>query len=171
MFGEPVPGFEPALLNPIAIQMSVMRSSLSIDSTPLVPLEQEAQHVRDYLEIEHVRFGDRLRYEIRIPDEASTTLVPRLAVQTIVENSVKYAVSAQREGASISVSAERASGRLRLAATDDRPGCGNAAIPDGHGLALIRARLTLLYNGDATLSIDTRQGQTTVAMDRPATNV
>ena len=150
---------------------SLMRSSLSADSTPLVTLEQEAQHVRDYLDIEQVRFGDRLRYDIRIADEAKAALVPRLAVQTVVENSVKYAVSARREGASISVSAERANGRLRLAVTDDGPGFGNAAIPDGHGLALIRARLTLLYNGDATLSIDTREGQTTVAMDLPATDV
>ena len=149
---------------------SLMRSSLSADSTPLVTLEQEAQHVRDYLEIEQVRFGDRLRYDIRIADEAKAALVPRLAVQTMVENSVKYAVSAQREGASICVSAARTNGRLHLAVTDDGPGFDHAAIPDGHGLALIRARLTLLYNGDATLSIDRRDGQTTVAMDLPAAN-
>jgi signal transduction histidine kinase len=149
---------------------SLMRSSLSTDSTPLVRLEQEAQHVRDYLEIEQVRFGERLRYDIRIADEAKAALVPRLAVQTVVENSVKYAVSAQRDGASICVSAERTNGRLRLAVTDDGPGFDEAAVPDGHGLALIRARLTLLYNGDATLSIDTREGRTTVAMDLPAAN-
>ena len=150
---------------------SLMRSSLSVDSTPLVPLEQEAKHVRDYLEIEHVRFGDRLRYEIRIPDEASTALGPRLAVQTIVENSVKYAVSAQRDGASILVSAQRANGRMHLEVADDGPGFDAAAIPDGHGLALIRARLARLYSGDATLSVRSQAGRTTVSMDLPATDV
>ena len=149
---------------------SLMRSSLSVDATPLVPLEQEAQHVRDYLEIEHVRFGDRLRYEIRIPDEASTALVPRLAVQTIVENSVKYAVSVQRDGASILVTAQRANGRMQLEVADDGPGFDAAAIPDGHGLALIRARLARLYSGDATLSVRSQAGRTTVSMDLPATD-
>ena len=150
---------------------SLMRSSLSADSSPLVPLEQEAQHVRDYLEIEHVRFGDRLRFDIRIAEDAKAALVPRLAVQTIVENSVKYAVSAQRDGASIGVTAVRSNGRLHLAVNDDGPGFDGAAIPDGHGLALIRARLTRLYDGDARLSIDSREGSTTVAMDLPAVDV
>jgi two-component system LytT family sensor kinase len=135
-----------------------------------VPLEQEAKHVRDYLEIEHVRFGDRLRFEIRIPDEANTTLVPRLAVQTIVENSVKYAVSVQRDGASILVTAHRANGRMHLEVADDGPGFDAAAIPDGHGLALIRARLARLYSGDATLSVRSQAGRTTVSMDLPATD-
>ena len=150
---------------------SLMRSSLSADSSPLVPLEQEVQHVRDYLEIEHVRFGDRLRFDIRIAEDAKAALVPRLAVQTLVENSVKYAVSAQRDGASIGVTAARSNGRLHLAVNDDGPGFDGASVPDGHGLALIRSRLTLLYDGDATLSIESRKGGTTVAMDLPAVDV
>ncbi|MGH9240816.1 MAG: sensor histidine kinase [Vicinamibacterales bacterium] len=150
---------------------SLMRSSLSADSTPLVTLEQETQHVRDYLEIEHVRFGSRLRFDICIASDAKPALVPRLALQTIVENSVKYAVSTRREGARIHVTAERLNGRLRIAVTDDGPGFDGAAIADGHGLALIRARLVLLYDGNATLSIDSRDGCTTVAMDLPTSNV
>ena len=147
---------------------SLMRSALNVDSTPLVPLEQEAQNVRDYLEIEHVRFGRRLRYDIRISDEALAVLVPRLAVQTVVENSVKYAVSVQPDGASLCVSAERANGRVRLEITDDGPGFDATALPDGHGLALIRARLALLYGENATLSVTSQPGHTTVAMDLPA---
>jgi sensor histidine kinase YesM len=146
---------------------SLMRSALNADETPLVALEQEAQSVRDYLEIEHVRFGERLRYDIEIAEEARTALVPRLAVQTVVENSVKYAVSPQREGATIRVSAERHDGRVHLQVVDDGPGFDVSTVTDGHGLALLRARLTLLYNGDASLSIDSRAGQTTVAMDLP----
>ena len=139
-------------------------------STPLVPLEQEIQNVRDYLEIEHVRFGNRLRYEIRVAEDAAATLVPRLAVQTVVENSVKYAVSAQRDGASISITARREHGRLRLEVADDGPGFDIAAIQDGHGLALIRARLALLFKDNATLSVQSTAGQTTVTMDLPASD-
>ena len=147
---------------------SLMRSSLSANATPLVALEQEAQNVRDYLDIEQVRFGDRLRYEIRIADSARTTLVPRLAVQTLVENSVKYAVSARREGASISIDGQRANGRVRLEVTDDGPGFDTAAIGDGHGLSLLRARLDLLYGGNASLAVQSQPGRTIVVMDLPS---
>jgi hypothetical protein len=61
---------------------SLMRSSLDQSSTPLVPLDQEIQNVRDSLEIEHVRFGDRLRYDIRVDEAAGRAVVPRLALQT-----------------------------------------------------------------------------------------
>ena len=146
---------------------SLMRSSLSTDSTPLVPLEQEAQSVRDYLEIEQVRFGPRLRYDIQIAADASQAAVPRLSVQTVVENSVKYAVSVRPGGASITVSGCRENGRLHLTVTDDGPGFDVTAIPDGHGLALIRARLALLYKDDATLTIHRQDGRTSVAMNLP----
>ena len=70
---------------------SLLRSSLD-QRTPLVPLEEELRTVRNYLEIERVRFGDRLRYDISSDRTAADVHVPRLAVQTLVENSIKYAV-------------------------------------------------------------------------------
>jgi signal transduction histidine kinase len=149
---------------------SLMRSSLDQRSQPLVPLGQEVQNVRDYLEIEHVRFGDRLRYDIEVGSTAAGVLVPRLALQTIVENSVKYAVSARRDGASVRISAQRTNGRLRVEVVDDGPGFSTARTPDGHGLALIRARLSMLYGDGASLSVTSRPGQTTVALDIPASD-
>ena len=150
---------------------SLMRSSLNQSSTPLVPLEQELQSVRDYLEIEHVRFGDRLRFDIEVANEARDVLVPRLALQTVVENSVKYAVSARREGASVTITGQRANGRLRVEVTDDGPGFNSSTIPDGHGLALIRARLSMLYGERASLTVSSQHGRTTVAMDIPTADV
>jgi signal transduction histidine kinase len=149
---------------------SLMRSSLDQSATPLVPLDQEIQNVRDYLEIEHVRFGDRLRYDIHVDESAGRAVVPRLALQTLVENSVKYAVSPRRAGASVTVTAARSNGRLRIAVLDDGPGFDEAKIPDGHGLALIRGRLDMLYGKDATLSISAAHGRTIVVMDVPATD-
>jgi LytS/YehU family sensor histidine kinase len=150
---------------------SLMRSSLDQSSTPLVPLEQEIRSVRDYLEIEHVRFGNRLRYDIQVNGDAARLLVPRLALQTVVENSVKYAVSARREGASVSITGQRADGRLRVEVTDDGPGFNASTIPDGHGLALIRARLSMLYGDQAALTVSSQRGRTTVAMDIPVSDV
>jgi signal transduction histidine kinase len=147
---------------------SLMRSSLVVDSAPLVSLEQEAQHVRDYLEIEQVRFGNRLRYGIRIAADAQTALVPRFALQTLVENSVKYAVAARRDGASVTVGGQRMNGRVHLEVTDDGPGFDVASIGDGHGLESLRTRLALLYHGDAELRVESHAGRTTVSVDLPS---
>jgi two-component system sensor histidine kinase AlgZ len=147
---------------------SLMRSSLEAGSTALVPLAQEVQSIRDYLEIEHVRFGDRLRYEIRIANDAACALVPRLSLQTVVENSAKYAVSPRRDGASVSIVARREGDRVRVEVTDDGPGFDEGAMPEGHGLALIRDRLELLYGKDATLSVSSRPGQTIIGIVVPA---
>ena len=76
---------------------SLLRSSLDSTATPLVTLEQELRVVRAYLDIERVRFGDRLRYDVA-PRWGAAATVPRMALQTLVENSVKYAVSPRREG-------------------------------------------------------------------------
>ena len=86
---------------------SLLRSSLDTAATPLVPLEHELKIVTDYLGIERVRFGDRLRYDIEVDGGLEGVAVPRLSLQTLVENSVKYAVSPSRSGAMIQVRARR----------------------------------------------------------------
>ena len=73
--------------------------SLDTAATPMVPLEHELKIVTDYLGIERVRFGDRLRYDIEVDGGLEDVAVPRLSLQTLVENSVKYAVSPSRSGA------------------------------------------------------------------------
>ena len=109
---------------------ALLRSSLDSAST-LVPLADELNVVRAYLDIERVRFGDRLRYEVRTEGDAGQIRVPRLAVQTLVENSVKYAVAPSRHGASIEVCAAVTNGHLRIDVIDDGPGffssCSNAS--------------------------------------------
>ena len=131
-----------------------------------MPLDEELRTVRNYLEIERVRFGDRLRYEIAADRTAGGAPVPRLAVQTLVENSVKYAVSPRREGASIVVRASSNNGHVRVEVEDDGPGF-DAAAPDGHGLALVRERLARMLGEDASLIIDAQPGRTRVAIDVP----
>ena len=77
---------------------SLLRSALDSTAVPLVPLDEELRVVRAYLDIERVRFGDRLRYDVDLGDGTAAAAVPRMALQTLVENSVKYAVSPRREG-------------------------------------------------------------------------
>jgi LytS/YehU family sensor histidine kinase len=145
---------------------SVMRASLDAGGAPLVPLEQELALVRHYLEIERFRFGSRLRYDFSIDGQAGEALVPRLSLQTLVENSVKYAVSVRREGASISVRAAEASGRTRIEVEDDGPGF-DGRLRKGHGLALLDSRLKMQFAARAAMGIESRPGRTRVWIDLP----
>ena len=152
---------------------SLLRSSLDQQATPLVALEDELKTVRDYLSIEQVRFGDRLRFTIDVDETARVARVPRLALQTIVENSVKYAVSPRREGASIAVRATAARvpppnvQTITIGVEDDGPGFDAASLPEGHGLALLRDRLALLFRDRAQLHIDSTPERTIVAFTVP----
>ena len=146
---------------------SLMRSSLDRNGSALVPLEQELGFVQNYLDIERVRFGDRLRYTIDASTSLRSTLVPRLSLQTLVENSVKYAVSSRREGASVFVHAATVDGHVRLDVADDGPGFDPSLAPPGHGLELLRARLALHFGGRATLSVASVPSGTVVSIDLP----
>ena len=147
---------------------ALLRSSFDAQDTPLVPLRDELALMRHYLDIERVRFGDRLRFTIAIDGAPADARVPRMAIQTLVENSVKYAVSPRREGATIAVYAGAANGRLRIEVRDDGPGFDIATVPPGHGLTLLRDRLRLLFENRAELTIDGTPGRTIVAMEFPA---
>ena len=147
---------------------SLLRSALDSTATPLVPLDHELQVVRAYLDIERVRFGDRLRYAVDLGDGVASALVPRMALQTLVENSVKYAVAPRREGGSIRVRAIAVDGRVRVSVDDDGPGFDAMVRPDGHGLDLLAERLKMLFGERATLRIESRTGFTSVTVDVPA---
>jgi sensor histidine kinase YesM len=146
---------------------ALLRSALDSTAVPLVSLDEELRVVRAYLDIERVRFGDRLRYEVKLGDGTGSASVPRMALQTLVENSVKYAVSPRREGGSICVTAAATDGRVRVTVEDDGPGFNAAHRPEGHGLALLDARLAMLFGDRATMRVDSRPGHTGVTLDVP----
>jgi signal transduction histidine kinase len=117
----------------------------SLDAKGSVALGDELRIVGDYLEIERVRFGDRLRYELDSPDELAALRIPAFAVQTLVENSVKYAVAPRKTGAAIHVRVRRDAERLAIEVHDDGPGFAGEIWRPGHGLDGLRARLDALY--------------------------
>jgi two-component system sensor histidine kinase AlgZ len=146
---------------------ALLRSALDSTATPLVPLDDELRVVRAYLDIERVRFGERLRYSVDVPDGAGPRLVPRMALQTLVENSVKFAVSPRRAGASIAVRATPANGRLALSVEDDGPGFDPQQRPAGHGLDLLAARLKMLFGNRASMRVESRPGYSGVTIEVP----
>jgi two-component system sensor histidine kinase AlgZ len=143
---------------------ALLRSSLDAGSA-LVPLADELKLVRAYLDIERARFGERLRYAVVGDRAPAGAHVPRLAVQTLVENSVKYAVSPRREGGTITVTATAEHGGVRIDVEDDGPGFEPAAVTSGHGLALVRQRLAMTFGDRARLGIDSAPGRTVVTIE------
>ena len=123
----------------------------SLDAQGSVALGEELRIVGDYLEIERVRFGDRLRYEVDSPAELAAVRIPAFAVQTLVENSVKYAVAPCKTGAAIHVRVRRDAERLAIEVHDDGPGFAGEIWRPGHGLEALRARLDALYGGRGAL--------------------
>lgn len=133
----------------------------------LVPLEEELKITRDYLEIEKARFQDRLTFDLAVPPELLPLAVPALSIQTLVENSVKYAVGAQRQGAHIQVTAARTTEKLRVAVADTGPGFSPEACPAGHGLDTLRQRLEASFGAQAALLMHRTEPGMEVAMEIP----
>jgi len=150
---------------------SLMRSSLDRRASSLVTLDEEVALVRSYLDIERVRFGERLRFQIDPASGCGSALVPRLSLQTLAENCVKYAVSPSRGGAAVAVRAAADGERLRVSVEDDGPGFDGSHLPDGHGLQLLKSRLAMTFGDKAALHIESKPGRTMVVLDLPLTTV
>ena len=129
------------------------RHSLAEDSTGDVSLEDEIDLQEHYLEIEAVRFPERLKVRVDLPPELAPLKVPGMILQPLVENSVKYGVSASNRPVTISIVAREEYGRLVLRVGDDGPG-----LPAGHtggfgiGLANVRDRLEARFGREATVT-------------------
>ena len=124
---------------------SFLRYTLINEPTAQVPLDQEVETLKLYLEIEKMRFEDRLRTNFSIAPEVANARLPSLLLQPLVENAIKYAVTPMEDGADISVTAQPAGEFVRITVSDTGPGLNEANfrpnLSTGVGLANIRDRL------------------------------
>ncbi len=132
---------------------SFLRYTLVNEPMGSVTVAQEVETLKLYLEIEKMRFEDRLRPSFTIDQSVSRARLPSLLLQPLVENAIKYAVTPQEEGADISVTARRAGDRVLITVTDTGPGADSAYTvraeqSTGVGLANIRDRLAQAYGAD-----------------------
>ena len=124
-----------------------------------VPLHQELDFIRSYLEIEQLRFPDRLKVSIAAPADVQQAMVPQFILQPLVENAIRHGIAPHRSAGSIAISAEPAGNRLRLAVRDDGAGLSGGAPNPGVGLTNTRARLNGLYGEHSLLELhDLRSG-------------
>jgi len=135
----------------------------------VVPLAPELDVLRDYLEIERMRFDDRLRFEIRVEPAAGDVLVPPLLLQPLVENAVKHGIEPYSHAGTITIDARRARDRLLITITDTGAGEGGTmAAGTGRGLELTRRRLDSMYGDGAHLRTERGAPGFRVSLDLPA---
>lgn len=121
-----------------------------------VALSQEMEFLERYLDIQKVRFADRLQITLQVPAELLDAKIPTLLLQPLVENALKHGIGKRIQGGAIRVLASHSGGRLRINIYNDGP----LLKPDweagggGIGLANLRARLSLLYGKDFELSVE-----------------
>lgn len=127
---------------------SFLRYTLANEPTAKVTLAQEVETLKLYLEIEKMRFEDRLRPHFKIESETIGARLPSLLLQPLIENAIKYAVTPAENGADIWLTAVREGQAVRIEVADNGNGEGAelAASPStGVGLANIRDRLSQAY--------------------------
>jgi len=145
----------------------LLRSSLDTTSQPLVPLARELAITADYVEIERVRFGGKLRGRIDVPEELHDLTVPPLSIQSLVENAVKHGITPRPAGGEFTVTASRANAHLCIEISNTGPGFDLTAILAGHGLDNLMSRLDALYGDSARLNVLRRDGWCVVQMILP----
>ncbi|MET0251298.1 MAG: histidine kinase [Novosphingobium sp.] len=144
------------------------RRSLAGDPTADVPLAEELRLQQLYLQIEAVRFPDRLRVAVEFPEDLADACVPGMLLQPLVENSVRYAIEPLARTVTITLAAREEDGRLVLTVADDGPGAGLGAggrASGGHGIGLrnVADRLAARFGSEASVdSGPTDRGYATV---------
>jgi len=140
----------------IALLGDVLRGLLRTSWDLEAPLASELQLLRQYLEIEQIRFGDRLRVTWHVDDGVTGALVPPLILQPVVENALRHGLWPRTEGGALAIAARRAGGELELEVIDQGVGLTPGFDPDrstGVGLSNVRARLARMYGPGAGLEV------------------
>ena len=128
-------------------------------------LRDELSFIEDYLSIEVVRFGDKLRFERDVAEDTLDMLVPSMCLQPLVENSIKHGLSSKVQGGTIRIRARRRGSRLCLAVEDDGVGIPEAklatVLDHGIGVSNVNERLKVLFAGEYRMWIDSQPGRGT----------
>jgi LytS/YehU family sensor histidine kinase len=146
--------------NAVAVQMlaslsTFLRGVVEGSARDEVALEEEIEFLERYLEIQKLRFADRLRLSLDVPEELLRARVPSLLLQPIVENSIKHGIAKRAQGGAIRIAAWREDSMLTLSVYNDGPKLPSAdtAIQAGTGLFNIQKRLGSLYGSAFRLTL------------------
>lgn len=144
----------------------LLRIILERDQKNKITLRAEMEYVRSYLDIEHIRFSDRLKVEYKIADDTQEALVPSLILQPLVENAIQHGISHKRSEGHVIVSSEKRGELLELNVMDN----GNAGVDTaqvmnfpGIGIKNVQDRLVLMYPGEVRFQLLNKDPKGTIA--------
>jgi two-component system LytT family sensor kinase len=141
------------LANRMLLRLSeLLRAGLTTDSPHEVSLEHELSFLERYLDIERMRFGDRLTIDLDVDPSILGARVPNLLLQPLVENAIRYGVAAVDRPSTVAIHAQRSGTELRLQVRDDGPGLSRNH-KRGVGLSNTEARLRQLYGNDQRMEL------------------
>jgi ABC-type multidrug transport system fused ATPase/permease subunit len=141
---------------------SLLRHTLmTLKDAEDVMLSEELDFVENYLALEHLRLGDRLRIEKRIQAETLGCRLPPFTLQPLIENSIRHAISTQPQGGVLQIKASRRDGLLCIEVGDDGPGAKleDVETSNGIGVRIVRQRLMTRYGDQASFCLETRPGK------------
>jgi two-component system LytT family sensor kinase len=163
---------DPAKANSMIAQLGdFLRLTLENSNRQMVTLKDETEFLRCYLEIEQVRFGDRLTVAFELEPQTLSAQVPHLILQPVVENAVQHAIAPRATRGHIIIEARRLNSLLRLEVRDNGPGITSNGVSlgmKGVGLSNVRARLDQIYGSDFRFGLmNSRDGGVAVVMEIP----
>jgi len=144
-----------------------MRYSLRKQHNELVALEEEINHTRLYLQIEKIRFGEKMIYTFDIGPECLNCQIPTLLLQPLFENAVKYGVYEASEQVEISLEAKKEGDHTLLVLTNNYDPGAAPTKGEGIGLKNVRERLRLVYSSNELLKIEDHEGRFKVSIYLP----
>jgi sensor histidine kinase YesM len=147
----------------IDLLSDLLRNSLSNNMGQLVTLNDEINLVRDYLELEKIRFEERLQVKIEADTALSEHLVLPLSIQTLVENAIKHGIEKRKKGGFVTVRIEQESNFIKINVQNSGTLSKEIKEFSGIGLSNLRERLLLQYKGKASFEIREMQHETVLA--------
>jgi two-component system LytT family sensor kinase len=161
--------------NDAAVSMIVglsefLRRALEDSHRSLVTLEEEAEYLQRYLDLQKVRFGERLQVTVDIPAELLRAQVPSLLLQPLVENSIKHGIAKRAAGGTVRVTGAHLNGKLSLGVYNDGPDlpADEQATRTGVGISNLRTRLQILYGNESEFKLNhTATGAVEVVVTLP----
>jgi two-component system LytT family sensor kinase len=149
----------------VVYRLSSILRRLLRNTDNLTPLREELAFIDNYMTIEMVRFGEKLRFVKDIDPETLDRMVPSMLLQPLIENSIRHGLATKVDGGMIRVRSYLADGRLHLVVEDDGVGIPEARLAtlfeQGIGVSNVNERMKVLYGPDYRMWIDSKPGEGT----------